>query len=216
MAFHRSLRLHTLRAEEVLPFYDGVFAVAFTLLAYNLPDRLMKMMAGAGLMVSVSIYALAGIAVFIYWFKLRRLILIDRLLQPGQLALVALALMTVVLLPKLVSLVLQHGAGSGNLFHWSVAQVVNTLCLSFLVLFNGICLLYAESLRKLRRRKHPEFQALISIIATQKIGLVFNLGLIALELGFSWFDTQYIYLFPLVLLAEELFTAARTSRCDGW
>ena len=211
MVFHRSLRLHTLRADEVLPFYDGVFATAFTLLAYNLPDHLMKTMATAGVLTSMSIYALAGTAVFIYWFKLRRLILIDRLLQPGQLALVALALMSVVVLPKVVSLVLRHGAGSGNLFHWSVAQAVNTLCLLFLVLFNVVCLLYAEGLRKRRSPNRPEVKTLTSVIRTQKMGLTVNLALIGLELGFSWFDTQYIYLLPLTLVAEELITAGQAA-----
>jgi hypothetical protein len=216
MAFQRSLRLHTLRATDVLPFYDGVFAAAFTLLAYNLPDHLMTMMEAEGVVTSMSIYALAGIAVFIYWFKLRRLILIDKLLQPAQLTLVGIALMSVVVLPKIVSLVLKHGAGSGNLFNWSAAQAVNTLCLLFLVLFNAICLLYARTLRKRRNERRADTKTLNGVIRTQKAGLAFNLGLIGMELGFNWFDTQYIYLLPLTLLAEELLTAHQASAGEKW
>ena len=215
MKMRRSLRLHTLRASEVLPFYDSVFAVAFTLLAYNLPDRLMAMAAGAKLLHSMSVYALAGVAVFLYWFRLRRLIEVDRYLQPLQLGLVALALMVVVVLPKLASLVLSHGAGSGSIVNWSQAQVVNTLCLSFLVLINLICLLYARSLQNQRVHRSGHSRFLNGVIRTQTIGLYLNLALIVLELSFTWFDTQYLYLLPLTLIAEEIVIARWIRRSEA-
>ena len=207
MKIRRSLRLHTLRASEVLPFYDSVFAVAFTLLAYNLPDRLMAMAAGAQLLHSMRVYALAGVAVFLYWFRLRRLIEVDRYLQPLQLGLLALALMVVVVLPKLASLVLSHGAGSGSIVNWSQAQVVNTLCLGFLVSLNLICLLYARSLQQQRIHSRGNGRFLKGVIRTQTVGLYLNLVLIMLELSFTWFDTQYLYLLPLTLIAEEIVIA---------
>lgn len=215
MNIRRNLRLHTLRASEVLPFYDSVFAVAFTLLAYNLPDRLMAMAAGAKLLHSMSVYALAGVAVFLYWFRLRRLIEVDRYLQPLQLSLVALALMVVVVLPKLASLVLNHGAGSGSIVNWSQAQVVNTLCLSFLVLINLICLLYARSLQQQRIHRSGSSRFLNGVIRTQTIGLYFNILLIILELSFTWFDTQYLYLLPLTLIAEEIVIARWIRGADA-
>ena len=215
MNIRRNLRLHTLRASEVLPFYDSVFAVAFTLLAYNLPDRLMAMAAGAKLLHSMSVYALAGVAVFLYWFRLRRLIEVDRYLQPLQLGLVALALMVVVVLPKLASLVLSHGAGSGSIVNWSQAQVVNTLCLSFLVLINLICLLYARSLQQQRIHRSSSSRFLNGVIRTQSIGLYFNILLIILELSLTWFDTQYLYLLPLTLIAEEIVIARWIRRADA-
>lgn len=205
--FNRRLRLHTLRASEILPFYDGVFAVAFTLLAYNLPDQLMHSMATDTLASSLWIYALVGIAICIYWFKLRRLVLIDRWLQPPQLTLVCMALMGVVLLPKLFNLVLKHGAGSGNLIHWTLPQVVNTLCLLFLISLNLISLLYALSLRRRRARPTPDRRTLDGIITTQTAGLGLNLVLMGLELSFTWFDNQYIFILPILLIIEEIITA---------
>ncbi|MEB3270994.1 MAG: TMEM175 family protein [Synechococcus sp.] len=210
--FNRRLRLHTVRVSEVLPFYDSVFAAAFTLLAYNLPDHLIQKTAVQGLTSSLWIYSLAGVAVCIYWFKLRRLMLIDRWLQPQQLALVVAGLIGIVLLPKLFSLVLRHGAGSGDLLQWTAAQLVNTLCLGFLVLFNLVALLYALSLQRRRLRHHVDGKILRGIIATQVAGLLFNLVLVALQLSFTWFDTQYVYALPITLLIEEVITASQAMR----
>jgi len=204
MAFNRSLRHHSLRARDVLPFYDSVFAVAFTLLAFNLPDRLGMMGGTSTLLDTLAWYGLSAVAVFLYWLKLRRLVLMDRFVQLPQLGLIGLGLLTVVLVPKLASLVLRHGVGVGSLLQWTLAQVVNTTCLGFLLLFNFICLLYALSLQVRRSHRRRSDLLLQGIITTQVIGLAAMLVLAILELSFSWFDNQYIFLLPMILLAEEI------------
>ena len=204
MAFNRSLRHHSLRARDVLPFYDSVFAVAFTLLAFNLPDRLGMMGGTSTLLDTLAWYGLSAVAVFLYWLKLRRLVVLDRFVQLPQLGLISLGLLTVVLVPKLASLVLRHGVGAGSLLHWTLAQVVNTTCLGFLFLFNFICLLYAISLQIRRSHRRRSDHVLQGIIATQVMGMAAMLVLVILELSFSWFDNQYIYLLPLILFAEEV------------
>ena len=204
MAFNRSLRHHSLRARDVLPFYDSVFAVAFTLLAFNLPDRLGMMGGTSTLLDTLAWYGLSAVAVFLYWLKLRRLVVLDRFVQLPQLGLISLGLLTVVLVPKLASLVLRHGVGAGSLLQWTLAQVVNTTCLGFLFLFNFICLLYAISLQIRRSHRRRSDHVLQGIIATQVMGMAAMLVLVILELSFSWFDNQYIYLLPLILFAEEV------------
>jgi len=204
MAFNRSLRHHSLRARDVLPFYDSVFAVAFTLLAFNLPDRLGMMGGTSTLLDTLAWYGLSAVAVFLYWLKLRRLVVLDRFVQLPQLGLISLGLLTVVLVPKLASLVLRHGVGAGSLLQGTLAQVVNTTCLGFLFLFNFICLLYAISLQIRRSHRRRSDHVLQGIIATQVMGMAAMLVLVILELSFSWFDNQYIYLLPLILFAEEV------------
>lgn len=204
IAFNRSLRHHSLRAREILPFYDSVFAVAFTLLAFNLPDRLSVVVGTPQLLDTLVWYGLSAVAVFLYWLKLRRLVLLDRFVQLPQLALIGLGLLTVVLVPKLASLVLRHGIGEGSLLKWSLAQVVNTTCLGFLLLFNIICLLYAISLQRRRSHRRRSDRLLQGVIATQLVGLAAMMVLMVLELSFAWFDNQYVFLLPLILVAEEL------------
>ena len=197
MGFNRSLRHHSLRAREVLPFYDSVFAVAFTLLAFNLPDRLGGAPGSPQLLDILGWYGLSAVAVFLYWLKLRRLVLLDRFLQLPQLGLIALGLLTVVLVPKLASLVLRHGVGAGT-------QVVNTTCLGFLLLFNVVCLLYALSLQARRSHRRRSDRLLQGVINTQLLGLTAMAALVVLELCFTWFDNQYMFLLPLILVAEEI------------
>ena len=209
MTFNRSLRHHSLRASDVLPLYDGVFTVAFTLLAFNLPDRLAPLIGTGRLLQSVGVYGLVGIAVIIYWFKLRRLMLIDRLLQPPQLLLVALGLLSVVLVPKLANLVLRHGVGAGNVLHWTLPQLVNTLCLGVLLLFNLICVLYTQTLRQRRGHRGRVEPLLNALLRNQALGMLALLVLMALELSFHWFDNQYLYLLPVILLAEEIVAARK-------
>lgn len=212
MAYSSSLRHHTLRAADVLPLYDSVFAVAFTLLAFNLPDRIGRMMGSDQLLHSIGVYCLAALAVIIYWFKLRRLILIDRYLQSPQLALVGLGLISVVMVPKLVILVLRYGVGAGHLLDWTLPQLVNTLCLVVLLLFNLVCVLYARSLRRRRGHRGRNAPILAGVIRTQEAGMLVLSLLLLLELAFAWFDNQYIYLLPAVLIIEELFVARRMVR----
>lgn len=212
MAYRADLRHHTLRASDVLPLYDSVFAVAFTLLAFNLPDRISRLMGSELLLRSVGIYALAALAVVIYWFKLRRLILIDRYLQAPQLALVGAGLVSVVMIPKFASLVLRYGVGTGHLLDWTLPQLVNTLCLAILLLFNLVCVLYARGLRRRRGHFGSNASLLAGVIRTQEFGMLALCLLLLLELAFSWFDNQYIYLLPMILIVEELLVAQRIAR----
>jgi uncharacterized membrane protein len=204
MKINRSLRHHSLRSKDLLPFYDSVFAVAFTLLAFNLPDRL-----GTGdsekLLDPLGWYVLTGLAVFLYWLKLRRLILLDRIVQLPQLGLIAAGLLTVVLIPKFASLVLSHGVGEGTLFNWTLPQVVNTTFLTILILFNLCCLLYALGLN--RRRNHLRLNSAVlrGVMASQWLGMAGMFILMVLQLLFPWFDNQYVFLLPLILLSEEAF-----------
>lgn len=209
MAFPSSLRHHTLRAGDVLPLYDSVFAVAFTLLAFNLPERLERMMGSDALLQSVWLYAFSAGAVIIYWFKLRRLILIDRYLQTMQLVLVGLALLTVVLIPKFSSLVLRYGEGAGSLLHWTRPQLVNTLTLGTLLLFNFLCVIYARGLLRRRAHRNRNPKLLEGVIRTQALGMLALLLLLVMELTFAWFDNDYVYLLPVILLVEEWFVARR-------
>lgn len=210
--FRRSLRHRSLRAAEILPFYDSVFAAAFTLLAFNLPDRLASAAAEASLLNAVGWYGLIGVAVSLYWYKLRRLVLLDRFLQPPQLLMLAGALLIVVLLPRLASLVLRHGVGAGTLFQWTLPQVVNTTCLGLLVMFNLICLLYAWSLMHRRGHRGRSGRLLRGMVITQLSGLAAMLVLVVLELSFVWFDNQYVYLLPIMLVVEEVFVARLIGR----
>ena len=202
MKINRSLRHHSLRARDLLPFYDSVFAVAFTLLAYNLPDQLSDGVSGR-LLDPLGWYALTGMAVFLYWLKLRRLILIDRSVQLPQLGLIAAAMLTVVLIPKLATLVLSHGVGAGTLFHWTLPQIVNTTFLGILILFNLCCLLYALGLNRRHNHMRQNSAVLRSVVASQWLGMIAMAILMAFQLLFPWFDTQYVFLLPPILLAEE-------------
>jgi len=211
MKLNRSLRHHSLRARDLLPFYDSVFAVAFTLLAYNLPDRLSDGESGR-LLDPLGWYVLTGMAVFLYWLKLRRLILIDRSVQLPQLGLVSAAMLAVVLIPKLASLVLSHGVGAGTLFNWTLPQIVNTAFLGILILFNLCCLLYALGLNRRRNHLRHNSSVLRSVVKSQWLGMLGMAILMAFQLLFPWFDNQYVFLLPLILLAEEVMVLVVITR----
>lgn len=204
MAFNPSLRHHTLRARDLLSFYDGVFAVAITTLAASIPTALGSMGSSAELVRGMITYILVAATIGLYWFKLRRLIVIDRHIQAAQILLTGLMLTSVVLVPKLAGLVLRHGVGMGSLWLWSYAQVVNTLCLGLLVTLNLLCLVYALSLNRRRSHRSRHQQLLQGIVTTQQWSFAANLGLLGLELGVTWFDTEYLFLIPLILLVEEV------------
>ena len=64
---------HQLQSSEILPFFDAIFAVAFTLLATSVPEQLTAGVAGVGmLLLAITIFMLNGLTVLLYWFKLRR------------------------------------------------------------------------------------------------------------------------------------------------
>ena len=98
---------HGLRSREMLPLFDGVFAVAFTLLASSVPDQLMTGIGGVtSLLLAIASFFLNGVAVLLYWFKLRRLLVIAHQLNPPQVVLSFASMLTIVVLPKLSALAL--------------------------------------------------------------------------------------------------------------
>jgi uncharacterized membrane protein len=201
---------HSLRSREVLPLFDAIFAVGFTLLAYNLPEQLMAGISGAGsLGLAITTFLLNGITVLLYWFKLRRLLVIARVVEAPQLLIILISMLTIVVLPKLSALALYYGGGQGNLISWTPAQVVNMVFLGTLFLFDGFCLLFALSLRRHRPRFAHTNAELATAIHAQRLGFMALLILAGMELLFSWFNNQYVLLVPLILLMEELIVARR-------
>jgi len=207
---------HHLQSSEILPFFDAIFAVAFTLLATSVPERLTAGIAGIGqLLFSISIFMLNGLTVLLYWFKLRRLLVISREVHASQMAIILSSLVAIVVLPKLSALVLYYGNGQGNLFSWSPAQIVNVVFLGILFLFDGFCLLFALSLCRHQPRQAHTNKELETAIKAQLLGFTALLILAVMELLFTWFNNEYVFLVPLILVAEELLVArwfAKLSR----
>ena len=94
------------------------------LLAFSIPYKL-DLAAWGYLLTSLVAFEFIGIAILLYWIKLRRLIEFAHVLTLLQLLLVFLGLLTVVLLPKMKALVLNYGGGSGSLSNWTLSQTVN-------------------------------------------------------------------------------------------
>lgn len=208
----QSSRVYLLRSSAVLPLFDSVFGVAFTLLAFSVPENVMSSMDVSRLGLSIGIYVLSGIAVLLYWFKLRRLVELARLLLLPQLVLGLLSLLVIVLLPKLVQLVVLHGSGSGDFQHWTASQIVNTIFLTALFLFDSLCLLFALSLLAHPHVRMAEQRRIRHALRIQGVGFLALLSLGFLELGLMSFNNEYVLLVPLILLAEEWLTARRFSR----
>jgi len=209
---YRWKRLHSLRTGEVLPLFDAVFAVAFTLLAYSVPEELAMGFDGVnGLLLAIASSLFSGIAVLLYWWKMRRLLRIARSLHSEQLLLGFASMLIIVAFPKLSQLALLYGGGQGNLPAWTPSQVVNVLFLGALFLFDGLCLGFAFSLRRHQPLQDQSRQLLETAIKAQVLGFAFLLLLAALELMFTWFNNQYLLLVPVVLLLEELLVVRRIS-----
>lgn len=198
-----------LRTSLVLPLFDSIFAVALTLLAFAIPDDVMSTMDVDRLAISVGIYLLSGLTVLIYWFKLRRLLYLSRSLNAVQIALGLSCLLVIVLLPKLGQLVVLHGSGSGDFHNWTPAQIVNTIFLGALLLFDLLCVALSLSLTVTGRLAKSTRQRLRLAIRYQICGFAVLLFLGILELALPWFNTQYVFLVPIVLLLEEWLTAYR-------
>ena len=211
MAFNRSLRHHTLRAGAVLPLFDGIFAVALTLLAFNVPDMLAMGMGGHQLVVSLLAYGVSAVVVVLYWFKLRRLLQLGRYLHVPQLILLAQALLTVCLYPKLASLVVLYGQQPGTVFALTRGQLVNTAFLLVLFLFDGLCLLFAWSLTLKHYARTTNRLFLRHGLWAQVYGLLLLAVMAVLELFAPWFNGQYVFLVPVVLLAEEFLLARQLA-----
>lgn len=205
----RRQHYYSFHAADLLPFLDGVFAVAFTLVALSIPDQLR----GQGrhglqeLTLLLSSSALSSLAVLLYWFKTRRLVVHAKLLFLPQLLLLFLSLLVIVALPQMAALALRYGEGRGSLFHWTESQAANVFFLGVLLIFDALLLGLTLSLRH-----HPlagvRHSRIVQVaLRTQRLGITALTLLACMELLFSWFNSQYILLVPLVLLGEELLTA---------
>jgi len=203
---------HQLEAASFLPMFDGVFAVATTLLAYSLPDMLDGMNDQGHLLQPIVSFELVGVAVLLYWFKLRRLILLARRLFVPQLLFGILALVVIVIMPKLASLVLLYGNGTGTVFRWTLSQQVNVSFLLSLLVFDGLTLLFALSLRFHRHLSPGSSHELAVSIQCQLLGFLVLLVLAVMEFFLEWFNTEFVWLVPLVLIAEEVLVARRFAR----
>jgi len=103
-------RHHRLASGDVLPLFDSLFGVALTLLAFSVPDQLMSAMDAERLRLTSLTYLLTGVAIVVYWYKLRRSIEMTRTLLVPQLLLGMVSLLLIVMMPKLAQLVVIYGA----------------------------------------------------------------------------------------------------------
>lgn len=203
---------HRLPTNAVLPLFDSLFAVAITLLAYSVPDHLMTAMDALKLGQTVSLYMLTGVAVTLYWYKLRRLIHITRLLLPTQMILGMLSLLLIVMMPKLAQLQAIEGGGFGDLYNWTPSQIVNTIFIFFLAFVDGVCFAYARSLTSHPFIRSKDRQGLRSRLQVQAGGFVAMIGLGVLEIVSSQFNSEYLLLVPLILLVEEWWLGTRLAK----
>jgi uncharacterized membrane protein len=212
MPLRNSSNAFLLRSSSVLPLFDSVFGVAITLLAFSVPDHVMSQMDIQDFALAVAIYFLSGITVVIYWFKLRKLVQIARILLLPQIVIGVACILLIVLIPKFVALVVLYGDGSGDLFRWTPSQVVNTIFLCALFLFDLLCLCFAFSLAFHPHTREGELRRIRSALGVQLVGFMalFSLGI--LELVLESFNNEYVIIAPLILIVEELVTVLRLSR----
>ena len=211
MSFNRSIRHHTLRADTLLPFFDGIFAVALTLLAFNVPEMLHGDANHPHLFGSILAYGLTGLIVVLYWFKLRRLIGVCRFLHVPQLLCLGQAILTICLFPKMANLVLLYGSEGGSIFELTRGQLANMAYLAALFLFNALCLMFAWSLTTHHYYKKANQATLRHVIRAQLLGFGFILAMACAEIFSENFNNEYIFLVPLVLIVEELLVAVQFS-----
>lgn len=206
-------RYLALSSAQVLPFLDGIFAVAFTLMAYSIPEELRGGREGlVDLVSAIGSFLLCGVAVLLYWFKMRRLVQIAGELYFPQLSIGFLGLLTIVALPKMSALALRYGQGEGSLSNWTTSQAVNTLYLGVLCLFDLLVLLFALSLLCHPPCRCRYLNLLKSLVCSQVVGFVVLSFFGVLELFVIWFNAEYVFLVPFVLLLEEVVLAQRFAR----
>jgi uncharacterized membrane protein len=204
----RQLRLSS---KSALPLFDSVFAVALTLLAYALPDKLDGATVGM-LIPPLLAFEFPGIAILLYWFKLRRLVVIARLLSLFQLLIIFVGLMAVVLLPRFAELVLSYGRGSGSFTSWTLSQSVNVNFLATLFLVDGLTLLFAFSLARHNFVSKSSTEEIVVSTRAQLFGFLGLIVIASMQMFLPWFNDEFVYIVPLVLLLEEFLVARQFSR----
>ena len=202
-----------LPSAQALPFVDGIFAVAFTLMAYSIPEELSGGQSGLiDLASAVGCFLLGGIAVILYWFKMRRLVQMAGELHPPQLLIGFFSLLTIVALPKMSTLALRYGQGDGSFSNWTTSQTANSFYLGILVIFDVLILLFALSLQQHQPCRRRGGRLMRALIRSQAYGLTVLVILGSLELLATWFNAEYILLVPIVLIAEEAIVAQQFAR----
>lgn len=199
-----------IHSASVLPLFDGVFAVAVTLLAFALPDHAMSSMDVERLGLAVAIYSLTGAAVLLFWFKLRRLITVARRLLITQSAIAFSGMLLIVLMPKLMQLVVVYGRGDGDFTNWTPSQIVNTILLASFLLMDILCLLFSRSLLASHYVSRVNLPFVARSCTSQLIGCLLILVLSAVQQVVPWFDNEYVLLVPIILFTEEWFLIARS------
>jgi hypothetical protein len=121
-------------------------------------------------------------------------------------------MLIICLYPKLASLVLLYGHESGTWFALTRGQISNTAFLLALFLFDVICLLFAWSLSTKHYERKGNRLILRQIMRAQSWGFLVLLVMALSELFLPWFNRQYVFLVPLVLLAEEFAVAREYTR----
>jgi uncharacterized membrane protein len=211
MSFNRSIRHHTLRSDTLLPFFDAIFGVAVTLLAFNIPSSLDMQGQYDNLFLPVLAYCLTGTIIILYWFKMRRLIVVCRFLHVPQLLCMGQAILVICLFPKLSNLVLKYGSEAGSIFLMSRGQVVNTVYLSLLFIFNALCFVFAWSLTTTHYYKKVNKAILAYVLRGQLLGFVLISAMVVAEIFLDSFNNQYIFLVPMVIIVEEVLVASQFS-----
>jgi hypothetical protein len=107
--------------------------------------------------------------------------------------------------------VLLYGSERGSIFELTQGQIVNTAYLTALFLFNALCLFFACSLTT--RHSYGKFKGKIlrRVIRSQLLGFGFLLAMVGAVIFSEGFNNQYIYLVPIVIIAEEVLVAAQFS-----
>jgi hypothetical protein len=122
------------------------------------------------------------------------------------------SLLLIVMMPKFAQLVITEGGGFGDFNNWTPSQIVNTIFIFFLVFIDGVCLAYGASLKRHPFMRSKDNLGLNARLQVQASGLALMLGLGILELASSQFNNEYIFLVPLILLAEEWWLGSRLRK----
>ena len=198
-------------SSSILPIYDSIFAVSITILAFSIPDKLKSASDVSNLLLTLALLLATAVAASIFWLKMRRLLEVTKILNKRQLALVIGCLILVVILPRLSELVFHYGGEEGMMGHWNISTSVNTIYVVSLLLVDGIILVFASSARIIHSRSSSNF-AIQPYLWCQLAGFLAIVGLAGLEIGTLWFNDEYVYVLPFVLIAEELGVAQALNR----
>ena len=99
--------------------------------------------------------------------------------------------------------------------NWTLSQTVNVNFLASLFLVDGFTLLFALSLRRHRFIPITSCNEIQISIRAQLTGFLLFCGLAAMQLFLTWFNNEFVFVVPIVLLIEEVLVARQFSRGMG-